>query len=373
LVLTSKPITHSVAESLGLTIASSDTPDVSVDQILWRLGFDLPSFSDDLERFSQRLGQFNEMLLRLGAVRSEEDREDVRAVGVNLFVSVEHFLEEVVAFDVWLLASDHFVETRFIYEKDAALQTVSQVLGAQTKSGDEILRWDPRGGNTLGGLLAYLERAVQWTRTLLVSDRRQAERSPEDLPHYAGDRIRRFPFRHRQLWADCDPVELAAFVEGFENVAVQMARANVASVRNGLDHKREPKRFPDVDTMLLCAARLREALTSASVNRYIPKTYWLHEETRDQYGRFKYLLLDHAAKPLLLYGPSLTRGSKRPIFKTPMIIPAGNLLGLPNGDLIFMVRAQSKYMEYWANYPRRRRITTHSGEATIAEDSEDEL
>lgn len=354
LVLSSMPVALAVGEALELPMGGSGDEARLMERMLWKLGFDIPRFTDEYDRLRARIVAFNEMLLKLSGIRNEDDREAVRSVGVNLFVSVEEFLERLISFNVWLMESDHFLVTRFIYDRRSASEAVAASLGARREAGGVQFTWEPSGGNALGTLLVYLSGAVEWLTSLTKKDRGPLKRHERDVPHYARVPYRVFPFRHTALWADTEPDELEKFAGMFSSIAAQLLRANLASVRNGLDHKRDDDAFPTLDAMLACVARLRDAVDLSDLHRFIPKYFWLVDKHQDSYGRVSYVLKDYQGKPLSLGGPSTAIGIQPIRFGQPLVVPHGNLLGLANAELRLLWREPTSYSAYWSGYPRRR-------------------
>src|SRR5262249_59047937 len=104
LILSTASIAQLVCEDLRIPlveIAGSDA--ATVNRLLWKLGFSLMQFDDSLPRFKARLADFNTTILTAEPIETEDCREHVRSVGVNLFVSVEEFLDSLIAYNVWLL------------------------------------------------------------------------------------------------------------------------------------------------------------------------------------------------------------------------------------------------------------------------------
>jgi hypothetical protein len=371
LVFTSRPVTESVCQSLELPVAEVKNPtQATISRVLWKFGFDIPRYDEVLERFRLRLERMNEAALSFAPEQGEDAREALRSAGVNLFISVEEFLEEFIAFNIWLLASDHFVATRFKYRPSEARQIVSEILGEMLSTEYGEFRWQPIGGNTLGVLLQYLSAAARWTLSLVAPeapDRISLQRPQEQLPHYAENPNKRFPFRHKQLWADCDPDELRRHIQGFDRICKLFSQANLASVRNGLEHKRDEERFPTSDAILACVARLREALELADAQRYYPKTFWLYEVTSDRFGAKKFSLQDYRHKALIISGPTIAAGLQGIGYSDALVVAPTNLLGLPNSLLRFTVAKRSEYSEYWANYPRRRKLPLQEAEQAPSE------
>jgi len=356
LVLASMPVTGVVCERFAIPLEAADRSGAIVDRLLWKLGFNQSRFPDEYPRFRKRIEEFSSTVLPQSEIRTEEERARVRSVGVNLFVSVEHFIQELIAYNTWLLASDHFVATRFTYDSYDAVEGVSRILGRELRSGDLSFQWQNGGGNTLGTLLVYAQAMVEWMEDLRTRDPLTVVRPEMDLPHYADESDQWFMFRHIALWADTNPDELARYVQGISGVVAQLHRAGIAAIRNGLDHRRDDHEFPKPDAMLACSLRLRDALDLADVHRYVPKVFWLQSFETDREGRQQFVFSDYLNKEVTLGGPPVISGLRRPGFREPVLIAPGNLLGEPNAELRFTIRERSAYAEYWANYPRRRRI-----------------
>ena len=106
---------------------------------------------------------------------------------------------------------------------------------------------------------------------LLVND----EPSKEDLPHFAEVLQIRFPFLHTELWADSNVGQLYSYVENYMSMAALLQQAELAEIRNGIDHMRDEERFPKPEKMLACVSRLREAYTYCIDKRYLPEIHWL--------------------------------------------------------------------------------------------------
>jgi hypothetical protein len=360
LVLTSRPVAEAVCQAVNIPVTEVKNPTpAAVSRILWKFGFDIPRYDEVLERFRTRLDRMNEAALVFTPERGEDAREELRSAGVNLFVSAEEFLEELISFTVWLLASDHFVATRFAYRPSNARQFVPEILSPAINVENIEFRWQPTGGNSLGVLVQYLNNCSQWISSLASTepqDRIALQRPEEQLPFYANDLTRPFAFRHKHLWADADPNELRQYAQGFERIVKLLAQANLANVRNGLEHKREEEKFPSADAILACVARIREALELADAQRYYPKLFWLFERRGDLFGALEYVLKDYRKGTLKVYGPTVAQGLAAINYSEAFIFPAANLLGVPNSLLRFTLAKPSEYSTYWSGYPRRRKV-----------------
>lgn len=356
IVLSSAAITRILCTELQVRLSETGDKEKLAQRLLWKLGFDPVRFDQRLQRCHDRLDSLRDILLGVGSIDTESDRERIRAVGVNLFVSLEELLSDLLCFNVWLLASDHFADTEFTFDRAEALVVVAETLGNEIDTGEEKLSWSSNGENSLGVLLAYLQRSANWMLSLSEGDRADLRRPEADLPHFADDERRKFPFLHRALWADADPAQLRRFVDGYRSIVTLLGQADLASIRNGLDHFREASRFPKVDAMLACVARIEQAVQKADIERFFPKIWWVIDLQQDRNGQGQLVFGDYAERRLVHYKPSLISGLKKARTESPFVIAPGDLLGTPNSQLLFATQRKTEYSAYWEGYPRRRRV-----------------
>jgi hypothetical protein len=273
---------------------------------------------------------------------------------VNVFVGFENFLEELVAYNIWVLSSDHFGTTKFAYKFETETAQVGAVLGPYKEIAGQQFRWRPDGGNTLGVLLIYARLAADWMPSLVGMDKNALERPLDDYPHFADAPDRSFPFKHRALWADAQQGELLDFSEQFRDIVGKLERSRMAEVRNGLDHYREPDKFPSIEIMLACHNWLSAVFEFSDERRFIPKAFWQSRENTDEYGMLGRTVEDYARRKIEIDGPALLSGLPEPDFFRPILIPYGNLLG--DSSLIFYLTEESEYSRMWENYPRRQKV-----------------
>ena len=357
LLLSNEDATNFLCEQLGLRILPTVLDDPrTVNVILWKLGAHVPQYDEVIPRFQQRLSRFKRAVLEASPLDSETLREGVREAGVNLFVSVEEFLDRLLAYNVWVLASDHFLGTEFRFDTSQARLAVGTVLGQELQSQDKTIVWSIDGENSLGVLLRYLAEAVRWMSALPEKDRASLLRPAQDLPHYSDDVRYSFPFVHSALWADSHSNGLRSYVEGFSRIVKLLDQGQLPLVRNGLDHWREPTRFPKSDAMLACEAYLTDAMRSASDARYFPRVFWLHRVTSDRFGQVMYELRDCKGEPLGLNGPPFVLALPDIEVGSPLLVAPGRLLEVPNAQILFTICEPNEYRQYWRGYPRRRKL-----------------
>jgi hypothetical protein len=352
-VLSSRAVTMAVSERLSCADVGGD---LLVDRLAWKFGFDVPRHEDAYKRFQQRLDRMRSLLLGESDPITEDKRDAIRSVGVNVFVSVEEFLSHLISYLSWMLGSDHFVSTKFRYDPASALASVPKVLSAPTDPDGRPVPWSPVGENALGTLLRYFSRLVEWVRSLPERERTSVLRPDGELPHYESDEVLRFPFHHRQLWADLDVGRLQLLVTDLSVLADMLNASDLAAVRNGLDHYRDQDRFPRIDKMIACVGRLEQALVYALAKRLVPKYWWCDsvEVNRHKWNRF--IFSDEHGERFELLGPSLVIGAPHPAWSV-TVIPPGMLLGARHAQFVFSVKERSAYTEYWRDYPKRRMVS----------------
>ena len=116
LILASQAVTKKVCEDIQLSVEETvPRTEKTIPRMLWKYGFEIPRYDDTLMRLNRWLDPFEDLLSQIDFSEGEKARERIRAAGVNLFVAVETFLDRLLAFNVWLLTSDHWGEHRFTY------------------------------------------------------------------------------------------------------------------------------------------------------------------------------------------------------------------------------------------------------------------
>lgn len=361
LILPSRDVTSHIGEYLKFQIFPEEDEDTTCSRLLWKFGFNLARYEDDYVILQNRIAEFRELVLQMPPQPNEGERARVRAIGVNLFVSAEQFLENMLCYNAWLLMSDHFTGTNFCFAEQEAQSAVLKVLGAEIKSGNESLKWNAERGNTLGVLLTYLQAFRNWLKERPNTDKSAIKRRPEDYPHYSIDTLWVFPFEHTQLWADAAPEVMALYADLFDKMCVQIAQADLPSIRNGLDHWRDENEFPGADKMLACVSRLQQVVDTADSKRLIPKLFWGVNQEQDDDGNICHTFADYRHVTVSIWDPSPVCAGSKKSFGVPYLIAPFDFLNQPNSTLIFLVSPRTEYREYWKNYPRRRVIKQSVG------------
>jgi hypothetical protein len=351
LVLASQPVSAEVCRDVQFPLTETfPRTETTVPRILWKFGFEIARYDDSLSRLNRWLQQFEDALSQVDFSDGEKARENIRAQGVNLFVAVEEFLDQLIAFNVWLLASDHWAATRFQYRVSDARRAVPETLGKQIESSDGTMIWKTDGENTLGTQLAYLNEFEMWLDSLGDAKKdRRAEVEIENSLDYAN---RPFPFLHTKLWADSDSTELRRYREMFKRVSKSISQADVAGVRNGIDHQREESRFPSEEKLWTCVTRLKSAVRSSEQTRIYPVAYWFDSRVEKAFGTSENLFKNSRGETFNIFRPSTIDGLPRITRTHPVVFAPVNFLGAADAMLFFQVTGESRYATYWAGYPR---------------------
>lgn len=356
LVLCDIAITQHVARALWLDLSTVTAREHVVEHILWKAGFCVPDSVAPEAATARHLESLRERAEQCSEVITESDREALRAYGVNAFVGLESALQRFLVWNVWLLGSDHFVETRFSFDEAAALVSVARVLGRSVTVDQTLHQWSTTGRNTLGCLLGYLGAAARWWSGLPTRISDDIRRPGDEMPHFEGSPHVLFPFRHRQLWADCSPPQLEAYVGALKEVVEGIYKSDAAAIRNGLDHWRRPEEFPTPSRIAACARTLESALARAYELQVMPATWWLTEAKQDIFNRVEWRITDSRGRRETVYGPTQVAGLDALAFGRPYLVVGRNLLGLPNATLRFDQADIGEHQRFWADYPLRREI-----------------
>lgn len=210
--------------------------------------------------------------------------------------------------------------------------------------------------------MVYLNESLKWMNSILEMGRDSLVRPVNELPHFADDPQTQFPFLHKALWADSDLSELDTYIRHYNKIVRLLNQANLTEIRNGLDHARDEKNFPDNDKMLGCIARIREAFELSDINRLIPKIYWLKRSSENSFGLFENEYVDYEDKSTIVLRPSVIIGFIEKNKKDPMMIAPVNFLGKANSLIIFRLENKNEYSRYWFGYPIRNRVKKKDSE-----------
>jgi len=352
LILPSADTTLFICEKLKLDLNTvSQTESDMAEAILWKAGFNVPRYDFRIARAMSLINSFYELCVSKTGKLSDGERDTIRSVGVNLFVDMERFIEEFVSYNVWLLSEDHFINTSFTYTYFDALKAVNGAL--DDRISNDLPKWNASGGNMLGTLLSYASALSKWLGELPEKSRKPLQRPAAQMPHFSDSSERLFPFKHTALWADIATEEIESYCNKIRAIVAQLEQSKIAEVRNGIDHYREPDKFPDPGIMIECASRLKLFVTLIDDGRFFPKNFWLKSKLISEFSTEVMIIEDYHGRTLEVLRPQITIGAKEVDFDAPVMVPPGNLLGTSSPDPLFRIRERTDFSVMWSNYPKR--------------------
>jgi hypothetical protein len=331
----------------------------AADRILWKCGFDMPTTDPGLPLLEERLAQFRDIVTGTGAINDEEARGRIRSAGVNLFVSIEEFLETIISYVTWILHTDPHSHDGLQYSASLARSIVSLCLAPLELNGpdDEVRPWDADGQNTLGCMMAYLISLNKWIQTIVGSTPDPTLLRPEhETPRFSEYPGRAFAFPYRRLWANISANGAALFKSQFADFASALARADIVGVRNGLDHKRSEDAFPSLEKLATFVIQFERALRIADVYRAYPKLFFVVAKSDDRYENTTYELSDTRRGRVEIREPSTVHGLRRlNILRAagPVIVAPEGILGGAHSSLCIEVVRDSRWDAYWAGHTAR--------------------
>jgi len=336
-----------------------------IDKILWKLGFDINIFPDELAKFWKRLRKFKDIVTRTSRY-NEEDKEEIRSAAVNLFVSLEQVLEHSLAFSVWLLLSDHYIDTKFTYVYEDAREFMAGVLNGFEMSSGETLAYDKSGKNTLFPLVAGFDALISICNKLLKEGNETYKRPNIELPSFHGnDSIMVFPFMSKKMIFDISASDYEKFSALIQNVSKEFSKTQVLSIRNKLQHKRDD--FPAQQEILVACDSIDKVISILENSNVYPNVYLFESFHVDSYKRDEFTYRNYKDVEISVTPTPEYDLCDLPGYYDPQIIIPLIKIGASNNPLRFLYKERSDYQQFWKNYPRRKKIEEQNNTSHIAE------
>jgi len=332
---------------------------IFIEQILWKLGFPRASFGSVLVAFHERLRQFHEVS---GATFASEERwrEQVRSIGVNLFVALEEVLDASLAFSTWLFISDHVSEHLAFNLHRARVLTAEELSGlVQTDKGP--VEYKENGKNTLFPLILMFGALRTRLESLLNESAKQYEKPKNMMAFFSTSSLQLFPFKHYHFVFDACEVEVRRSLDVFASVNKRLQDAPVMRVRNNLGHAADL--FPSRDEIEQCCRALKETIGEIERCGLVPGVYANVAVENDGWRREKVVSRDYSGREVIWFrSPSLTCLHELPeVYEPQVLIPS---IKFPDSaePLRFAIKEDSDFARMWENYPRRRSRSEEASE-----------
>ncbi|MFF2092161.1 hypothetical protein [Paenibacillus sp. NPDC058174] len=317
-----------------------------IHKILWKIGFDINIPPKVSSFFWSRLSNFIEVS-KINAKQTEVENERVRSSAVNFFVSLEQTLDLSLTFITWVLMSDHYGDTKFLFNSVDARKTMANLLNGH----QEKISYDPDGKNTLYPLTSGFRILSEICSEVLnnINDfKRESNRLPD---YYKKSNINVFPFEHTRLIADLDKHDLSLILEFLIEITSDFDRYKVCNVRNRLEHRRSD--FPTIDEIQYACNGIEKIVKKMEHYGIIPTVYSVYQKNSDSFGREVFKYRSHDDNEISLnFQTQLSR--ELPFSNSSLIIMTQLHLHNSNEMLRFLLKEPSEYEYIWSNYPKKR-------------------
>lgn len=323
-----------------------------IDKILWKLGFDINIFPNQLQKFWERLQNFKETT-RSCVVFNDTDKEKIRSSAVNFWISLEEILEQTLSFITWTLLSDHFQKTHFKYNFEEARNFMCEKLHGHVVGSSDPLMFDNKGKNTLFPLTEGFTALLEICETLLNEGAEKHKRSEDEMPSFWHKaELVSFPFESKVFLFDIKSSNYKLLVQFLSEIPKAFSQNNVLSVRNRTQHKRDD--FPSQDEILNACNAVENIINKIEINGIYPNVFLFKSSTIDKFNRVNHDFEDYKGRNISLKPTFEFSGSRLPGARTPQIIIPILKIGNSHELLRFKYEESSSYLKYWKNFPRKK-------------------
>lgn len=322
-----------------------------INKILWKLGFNLRKFPDNMPLFWERLELFYQTVKDLNEEITRH-KEKVRSLAVNFFISLEDILTNSLSFCVWFLLSDHYRKTFFKFNFKNAIRFMALKLNEHSLKLKEPIEFDINGKNTLYPLIQGFS-ILAHICSEIIENEPQYKCSNNELPSYYGKtEIRLCPFVHRIFLLDIKNSQRIELINFLEKITLDLSRVPILKVRNILDHNRPD--FPTFEEIESIYQTLERLIFKLEQRGLYPLIYLYKEKTLDQFDRTLISVENYRGDKINFYKPSQYSACGLPSSKEPLIVVPSVNIGKSSEKISFKFEAVSNYSQYWQDFPKRR-------------------
>ena len=334
-----------------------------VEKILWKLGFDVRTYPPHQPLFWQRLERLLEVARR-HLEYNEGEREEIRGVAANFFVSLEEILDYALSFCTWALLSDHYAGTRFALDFDSARRVMaSRLSGRQSKSGNTLV-FDAGGKNTLYPLIAGFSCLADLSDEMLAEKSDTWRRPESGQPGYhSRTDLAMFPFLHTALLFDLRQADRERIIGLLHEISRELDSCQVTDVRNRIEHRRPS--FPTQQEIERVCTTVTRIVTKMESSGLSPLLYLYAGQSVDEHGRITVTLRDYRGREIQIPRPSEYDHCGLPSPRVPSVVVPWIRIGESCAMMRFRYQESSDYASMWEGYPKRRSRTDTPSQTAV--------
>lgn len=328
-----------------------------IDKILWKIGYDINSYPEEQRLLRERISQLRSAARKLKSY-SESEREIVRSVGVNLFVSMEEFLETSLSFCCWLLLSDHLGTTRYKFNSGKARKILSSSLSNLRSIEGKPIIYSNAGKNTLFPLIQGYSILAEKCEDIIRNHANYVRHDSQIPSLYKRTSIVEFPFPHTVLVADLRPDIRNNILTTLRQLTYSLETSGIYNTRNGIDHKRDE--FPTKDDICNTCGNIEEIIESIERCGLYPTYYSQKNTVIDEHDRGIITFEDYLQNEITITSPSQFASCNLPPQTINQILVPIVQIGDSTEIFRCTYEVDSDYIRMWDGYPKSRISITKS-------------
>lgn len=258
---------------------------------------------------------------------------------------LERTLLDSLYFTAWVFLADHYVSNHaFTYRETIAAQFGHDVL--------KDAGCDLGGAPTLSNLVEGFSALAKHLETLRTTEL-QHTRDIKTYPKFASKTdIQKFPFAHTVPFLDLTAESQVALIKTLSAASSALNDSGIMTARNALLHAgRTIPRPSDLSDSLDSA---RRALLSLEAAGCIRTTFQPLTTVIDAWGHGSTVMRSASDSEITFSSPSAYRWLGMPPLTGPQYLVQGAIFAAPNLMLRFRRGYESRYENYWSDYPKRR-------------------
>lgn len=322
-----------------------------IDKLLWKLGFNIKVYPAEQKIFGERFARLNEVV-SISDEYGEYEKEQIRSVGVNFFVSLEEILDMSLSFTTWVLLSDHFGITNFRLNLDVACDFMSSTLTGRKVGTNEIV-FQKNGKNTLYPLIQGFRILADMCKEIRENGEKKFRRSESELPGYFGKtQIQLFPFTHKKLILDLNQNDYDKIVGILSEVTTVLEKGNICDIRNRIDHGgRDFPRRTEIEEALNATKRIIDKIEEVGI---CPLVYLMSRLEVDGYMRGFAVFKNYKGMEIQVKIGTQFEACKLPAPEGYLVIFPEIHMDDTTEILRFKIEEKSDFTDIWKDYPKRK-------------------